>query len=183
MKFFISTAILLANMNVFAGEAKITGLDDVIAPVTAGEIDATNRQVGQIFYDTTAGAFKGVNKNGSIDTLSALGGATVTSGGSSERIERVTINSSYSIVRQSGSWVSSVTDEAGTGKFTVNFAANTFSAVPTCNCTIGDASNSGVCTQDLGLTPSTTQLRFQVLTDGGSAYDPARIDIICMGAR
>lgn len=51
----------------------IRSMYDVVAPVLVGEPAAADRQVGQIFYDNSAGAFKGVNKVGGIDTLTAAG--------------------------------------------------------------------------------------------------------------
>lgn len=55
----------------------LRSLYDVVAPVISGEPVSADRQVGQIFYDNSAGAFKGVNKDGGIDTFSGGGGGAL----------------------------------------------------------------------------------------------------------
>lgn len=71
----------------------IRSLYDVVAPVISGEPSSADRQVGQIFYDNSAGSFKGVNKNGGIDVLTTPGGGELpkahaeTIGGTLNQIE------------------------------------------------------------------------------------------------
>ena len=81
MKKIISVlVILVCGGSLWAASTGETlrSLYDVVAPVLAGNPAAADRQVGQIFYDTTAGAFKGVNSAGGIDRLSNVAGGTTS---------------------------------------------------------------------------------------------------------
>ncbi len=59
-------------------QESLRSLYDVVAPVISGNPAAADRQVGQIFYDNQAGAFKGVNKDGGIDRLTNVNTASAT---------------------------------------------------------------------------------------------------------
>lgn len=68
--FFITLLVLGVSIEASSENSLLRSLYDVVAPVVSGNPAPAQRQVGQIFYDVTAGAFKGVNKNGGIDILS-----------------------------------------------------------------------------------------------------------------
>lgn len=73
MKKIISVLVILVCTGSLWAASKgetLRSIYDVVAPVLAGNPASADRQVGQIFYDTTAGAFKGVNHIGGVQNLS-----------------------------------------------------------------------------------------------------------------
>jgi hypothetical protein len=111
---------------------------------------------------------------------------SVTSGSAgAERIERATINmngASSSIGAQSGSWVSSLTNNSSNDQ-TLNFAAGSFSIAPTCTCTAIFANGVNyVCKIH---TVSSSSLRIQTFDSAsGGASGPAFFaTVLCMGPR
>jgi hypothetical protein len=108
---------------------------------------------------------------------------TVTSSSSGvEVVNRlfVTNSGTPTISKQSGSWVSSLTDN-GTGDTTVNVTAGTFSDVPSCTCNaLENVANPGViCTFK---TISSSALRVYTAGVAPSALD-RDFNIICMGPK
>jgi hypothetical protein len=84
-----------------------------------------------------------------------------------------------SVAASLGSCVSSVTDNT-TGDFTANFVANTFSATPYCMCT--GYSNSNYCATDLTSAPTSSAVRFQVISTGDVGAD-LDAQILCIGSK
>ena len=99
-----------------------------------------------------------------------------------ERIERASIVNTagaWSVGSQSGSWISSITDN-GVGDATLNIAAGIFSGAPSCVCTARTGSSFRGC--QLANTITSTSVNAQVLTDAG-AFSDQGFDIHCMGPR
>lgn len=114
-------------------------------------------------------------------TAPILVGSVTSNSTGAERVERATINcdATPTITRQSGSWVSGVSQTA-TGDCTITIASGLFSDTPTCHVSglwgaggYGFASIASV---------STTSLRWQMRNSAGTLAD---IDtfIICQGPR
>lgn len=97
-----------------------------------------------------------------------------------ERITRsyITNSGSCAISTQSGSWLSSVSDP-GAGRCTLSIAAGTFSAAPTCTCSVVGATSS-YCQIESGAT--STSLTTLVSNDAGAALDND-FNIVCIGPR
>lgn len=104
-----------------------------------------------------------------------------------ERIERANINWAAgvpSIIGQSGSWVSSLTDQ-GAGDVILNLVAGIFPNNPTCTCSTSDSSNRFKChfisMTNSGLrvqmTPGATDTPSDMSGTGNS------LNIICVGSR
>lgn len=112
-----------------------------------------------------------------------LVGSVTSAALGSERHERIRIANSGTptITSQSGSWVSSLTDN-GTGDVTINIASGIFSDVPTCTCMVEYTALARFCYINTTTTPSTTAVRFQVANDAGSGED-RNIAITCTGPR
>jgi hypothetical protein len=89
---------------------------------------------------------------------------------------------SPSVSREDGDWISSLTDN-GTGDTTININSGIFSAAPNCTCT---ATQSGVgtaiCRYVDGVPATSSQVRFKVLSGGGTALDD-NIAVICVGPK
>ncbi len=166
---------------------------DVVAPSTYGDPGSSDRIQGQIYYDVTVGAFKGINKNGTPDVLATSGSTAVTSGGA-ERVERVTFggategtnnctSSPCTIYRQSGSWITSVT-RSSAGTYAVNIASGIFSATPTCYLAGGaiGVSNNTNCTL-FGSVPTSTTLGIVCLTASSGTVSDATVMLACQGPR
>lgn len=95
-----------------------------------------------------------------------------------ERIERLDffINSGTpEITSQSGSWVTSLTDN-GVGDTTINMASGLFSIAPTCVCTTA----GNICTQAGGAT--TTSWRLKTMDVTGAGVD-RQVTVMCMGPK
>ncbi len=153
-------------------------LYNVVAPTTFGDISSGDRVLGQIYFDSTAGRFKGIAAGGSPVVLSTpVGQYTVSTSGTSQKIENALIGFTAgvpSIVFQSGSWISSVTDN-GVGNVTLNvtgFSANTVT------CTLA-AVEEGKFVRIVNATSSAVQVTI-VNQDGSTRYDGG-FHIICMG--
>jgi len=109
---------------------------------------------------------------------------SVTSGSTGpERIERLRITNSGTptIASQSGSWVSSLTDNA-TGDTTIVIPAGVFSAAPTCTCTVEDTGDTHICRINTNTPVSATAVRIQTTNDAASAVDRDTA-VICIGPR
>lgn len=105
---------------------------------------------------------------------------TVTSAGSKQRIEGALVNTTCSstpctITSQSGTWISSIT-RGGTGAYTVNFVAGTWSTAPYCHLTSDWAPGY------YSSMPTTSAVVFQVSDTGGTARD-SKFTVTCFGAR
>ncbi len=98
-----------------------------------------------------------------------------------ERIVRATITNSGTptVATQSGSWISSLTDNGGSGDTTINITAGTFSAAPTCTCSVIIA-GTGICMLDGTTAPTTSLVRIQTTTTVPADSDMS-FHIICMG--
>lgn len=109
-------------------------------------------------------------------------GCTQRVGFVDECMERATVTNSGtpSVASQSGAWVSSLTD-AGVGLTTFNFAAGTFSGIPSCSC-LTQAGGVRLCGVITSLTPSTTQVRFNTTSTVGVDTD-MDFSVTCMGPR
>jgi hypothetical protein len=151
---------------------------EVVVPSTIGDPVSSDRLVGQIYYDSSAGAFKGVNRTGGIDTLSVSGNNGVISGGT-ERVERARIinnGTSCSISRQSGTWLSSAS-RSSQGRCDITIVAGTFSAAPDCVVT-SEAQSSNLVTD-----PTTSTIQVATFTSASGAFSDLNFHVICMGSR
>ena len=186
MKKILVTAILtLIGLQAYAEYNTLSvqpfGLYDFIAPSVYGT--PSQLVVGQIYYDTQSGIFKGVNDSGSAISLSTSSGNVVTSNSSNERIERLkaTCNStSCTAISQSNGWVSSVS-RTGTGAYTVNFTGGTFSASPSCTVWAGNGSGNIGFSNSSAYNNSTSTFSFSVATSGAPV--DASFDMLCMGPK
>jgi len=99
-----------------------------------------------------------------------------------ERIGRlyVTNSGTPTIASQSGSWISSLTDNA-TGDTTVNFTAGTFSSAPSCVCQVEEASVSTMMCIPTGAS-TTSSIRLKTNTAAGTALDK-NFNLICIGPK
>lgn len=106
-------------------------------------------------------------------------GGVVSSSQGVERVERAQIDGGgNSVLRQSGSWIGSLTS-GGTGIDNIVFAAGHFSQIPTCMCSGLDMSDGQVC----GIVPnSTTGIQVRTYTGGGTLQN-FNYSLICMGPR
>ena len=108
---------------------------------------------------------------------------SVTSGSTNaERIERAKITNSGTptISSQSGSWISSLTDN-GTGDTTINITSGMFSAAPTCVAT--GVRSSFAVPLSFETTISTSAIRVRTFDTSGSGAADLAFEIICMGPR
>lgn len=114
-----------------------------------------------------------------------LVGSVTSNSVGAERIERIKLTYSAgvpAITSQSGSWISSITDN-GTGDFTLNIASGIFSSTPTCICTSDDSSGFRYCQGKPTTTSSVTVRRFGILDDAGTLIDPTTVDVMCLGTK
>lgn len=106
-------------------------------------------------------------------------GGVISNSTGVERIERAFITNSGTpvVTRQSGTWISSITDN-GTGDITLNLVAGLFSSPPSCafmpNGTVQNRINGSVTT--------TSVPNIQTFNSSTVAND-ANLDIICVGAK
>jgi hypothetical protein len=117
------------------------------------------------------------NTNFSAPTY--VGSVTSNSTGM-ERIERARITGASTITRQSGSWISSVTNN-GTGDRTLNLASGIFSGTPSCFFTVdntGAAASNRLCEL---YSSSTSAIRFTCA--GDTTPSDYAADVVCMGPR
>jgi hypothetical protein len=117
-----------------------------------------------------------------------LSQAVTTSSAGVERVERATVASVCSgspctITTQSGGF-SSIT-RSGTGGYTVNFVAGTFSAPPTCTVTIIYAAFGSFRNINISTAPTTSSFAMTTFhTDAGTPTNQdSAFNIICQGAR
>jgi hypothetical protein len=122
-------------------------------------------------------------------TAPILTGSITSNSTGLERSERAIITYSAgvpSVNSQSGSWVTSVSDNA-TGDTTLSIASGMFSGTPSCVAqAIAASAGVGVGTARVAkiVSPvSSTSVRVVIQDDTGSAVDPDSIHIHCMGPR
>lgn len=163
--------------------------DSFVAPVVPTTTGLSNVAVGQIVFDSSANAFKGLDSSGNWDPMTVPAGNVVISS-DSERIERVSFggttentnactSGSCTIYRKT-SGVSSVTWTA-TGKYTISFTAGSFSAPPTCTCSNKALAGVTWCSQ--GISAPTSSTTYFVALDSAGAYINSAMEIICIGPR
>jgi hypothetical protein len=109
-----------------------------------------------------------------------LVGSVTSNSSGMERVERLRVTNSGTptISSQSGSWVSSLTDN-GVGSVYVNLTASIFSGSPTCTCS-AELPNR-LCSIDV--TASTSQVRVRTATVSPFADADMDFSLICMGPR
>jgi hypothetical protein len=114
-------------------------------------------------------------------SLPFIPGNVTSNSSGSERIERarVTNSGTPSVANQSGSWITSITDN-GTGDSTINISSGIFSAMPTCTCTAKNGFNR-IC--GIETTGSATSVQVYTSLGGVAAGVDYNFDIICMGPR
>jgi hypothetical protein len=158
-----------------------TALDsDPIVPIVTGDSDVQKR-AGLLYYDEGVG-LKIINPTGTPETLSATGTSPVTTGGSSERVERAVVNcdGSSAIISQSGSWVSSI-GNISAGACTVTLASGKFTSAPTC---VASANSSSSPTVYLSAyVTSSTSVTIDCSADGTTDCSVYDANLICMGPR
>lgn len=158
---------------------------DFIAPIVNSETDVP-RQAGLIFYDIGSG-LKIVNPSGSVEVLSATGTTGVTSGGTSERVERLDLNcdsASNDSPSQSGTWVTGVTD-ISSSQCTITIANGMFSSAPICVATKTSCAASGGtdCFVNVVAGTTATSATFKCISDSGASCTSFDANVICMGPR
>jgi hypothetical protein len=120
---------------------------------------------------------------GVLDVPILVGSVTSNSSGA-ERVERLLFTNAGTpiISKQSGSWVSSLTDN-NPGDTTVNFVSGIFSDTPSCIC-VGVENNPNPYTGCMIKTASSTSVRVWtfVTNTAGTAVD-RDVHLICMGPR
>jgi hypothetical protein len=199
MKRILIIATLLSTVQAFAldnsGGSYFGQSFEFAAPVVSSTSAVYDKQVGMIIYDLSSGQFKGLNTSGGWDSMTVTGGNQVTSSGTSERVERITVTptsaGTCSTSNQSGSWITSTTPNA-TGDCTVTITTGIFSATPVCVATVDETSSP--TTDFMGVKISVTSATsFRVretrisgtsapsLTVYGAIGGP--INVICMGPR
>lgn len=137
---------------------------------------------GNKFSFTASIPIQGWSANQRAPTL--IGSVTSNSSGA-ERIERAyfTNGGSCAVSTQSGSWVTSVGDP-GAGRCTVNFSTSTWSAAPTCTCSVSGTSGDGNKFCSINVTPTTSTLETQtnIISTSASGFD-LPFSLICIGPR
>jgi hypothetical protein len=153
------------------------------APVVPSTSSVADKTVGQIIFDASSNSFKGLDSSGNWDAMTVPGANAVTSGGSSERVERalIVVNSAStcSITSQSGTWVSSVA--AASSVCTLTVAAGIFSSTPTCV-----ASRNGTnANLAVAVGNSATSISIAAYDTAGTILNGGTIgvNVICMGPR
>lgn len=157
---------------------RITGSPyDVVIPSLGDDPALADRMAGQLYYDLSSRAFKGINSDGGIDTLAVSGSNAVTSDGSALRFESARINcdASPAALQTSSSWINQVNARSGS-MCSVVLATGIFSSEPNCVVT-----NRGVGSSvAFGIAPSgstTYTLEIYGLNADWDAY------LMCMGPR
>jgi hypothetical protein len=183
--------------NVSNAESQVILAEPSVSYVTFGVgasgVTALGKQLGNVVvaagnvYSFTAVVpIQGWAQNQRAPTL--IGSVTSGSVGA-ERIERVYVagatettactGSPCTLYRNSGA-VSSVT-RGGTGSYSVNFNAGTFSSTPVCVCMTGSISGALGCLKSVGGTFNST--RYDISTSSSGALVDYPFEIICMGPR
>lgn len=101
-----------------------------------------------------------------------------------EQVTRAFVDAAGTIQSQSGSWLSSATLDA-TGKYSLNISAGTFSATPTCVCSVNvsnAASTAPTCKID-ATAPSSTLINVTTASTGSAALASLDFNVICMGPK
>lgn len=189
MKMILMALLTLSAVNSFAQDTKgmlgVEGLHDVVVPTVWGTPAAGDLIQGMIYFDGTSGALKFIGNSATPVTIGVSSGSSVSTSGSSERIERANISNSGTptVTSQSGTWIASLTDNAP-GDTTINFAPGTFSGTPTCVCNGWDpsAANEG-CGVNTNTTPSSSSYRIKTFDTSSGATSDRNFSIICMGPR
>ena len=113
-----------------------------------------------------------------------LVGSVTSNSSGLERVERLRFTNSGAptIAQQSGSWVSSLSDN-GVGLTTINITTGIFSEAPVCVCSV--SLNGGGETCKITGTPTATAVQIQTRTESSGALTNSDLDanVICMGPR
>lgn len=200
MNKIVAGLVCFLSVSAFAAESRLglnydlRGPYDVVAPVLPGDPASSDREVGQIYYDSSAGQFKGINSSGAPDVFSAGTGIPVTTGTSNERIERATItatNGSTCTVSNEGSDWLGTTTPSSIGVCTVAINSGIFDSSSTPVCTASAANYSGYPEDNLvvawfsSVAYNTLTLRtgrFANADDSANLFD-GPINVICVGRR
>ncbi len=161
-------------------------LNDVVVPSIYGDPATNDRIQGMIYYDNTAGAFKGIGSSSSTPVLLSPGsGSYVSTDGGAERIERAKITWTAgvpTVTTASGAWLSSITDN-GVGDATLIITNGIFSAEPTCSIQRLATATTDVNSIVFGTSNTSTAVRFMINNGSGTPIDPVAVYVICMGVR
>jgi hypothetical protein len=168
----------------------------VVAGATANLVAGTGKKEAQIDFTcpSSGSILLRVRANVADPALIKLDGGAASGGVaflgsqifslSSERIERATIanTGTASILRQSGSWISSVS-RTGAGRVSVNLVSSLFSSTPSCTVTVASESagptNRGI--QILQQSTTLVEVATQIATTNTDIDSP--FNIVCMGAK
>jgi hypothetical protein len=146
------------------------------------------RLIGR-FTATEATAGTWATNASAITPLPFYKGEVTSSAYTPERMERIVFGDSSSTAcatnpcsyqKQSGYWVDTVS-RAGTGDYTLNITANTFSAAPSCVCGGSDVTSPTACSV-YNSTNTATAVRVTTKTTAGAAQNEL-VTVICMGPR
>lgn len=114
-----------------------------------------------------------------------IANSVTTNSSGVESLQRATITNSGTpaVSSQSGSWISSITDNS-TGNMTLNIDSGIFSSVPSCVCSGQNSAavDEIICMIDKQTTPSTTAIRLYTQNDAGSAQD-SDLNVLCIGPK
>lgn len=121
---------------------------------------------------------------GAGTAVGLLQGLVTSNSVGQERVERISITNSGTptIARQSGSWVTSLTD-GGVGITTLVIPSGIFSDVPTCVC--NNALNGGGATCKIDGVPTATSVQIRTYSEsaGTLTLNDNDATVICMGPR
>lgn len=112
-----------------------------------------------------------------------LANSVVSSSSGVTKIVSATISNSGTptVSRQDGTWISSLTDN-GNGDTTINIAASTFSATPSCSCTsITANANARGCQISTNTAASSTLVRIFTFATVTAVASDNDVNIICVG--
>lgn len=101
----------------------------------------------------------------------------LTSGGSLQRFEGVTLGNTCSVTNRSSDWINTTVNNS-TGDCTINYGSSIWLNAPTCVCSAN--ADSKICT--VKVAPSTTSAEFTDYSNGGAA-SAAGMFIQCFGVR
>jgi hypothetical protein len=179
----LSTLWCISGQSAFAASVLSLTPYDVVLPSLNGDPSPSERVSGQLFYDVSVNAFKGVDNAGSVQSFVTTDAA--------ERVTRARITGSTdftncsstpcTVISQSGSWVTSVS-RASAGNYTITIGDGLFSSPPSCTLNgFVHGTKSFVASHGEITTPTS----IPVLCHDGTGSNPADcwFDIICIGPR
>jgi hypothetical protein len=161
-----------------------------VAPVVPDADAITNAQVGTIVYDATSNQYRGLNSAGDWDAMTVPGVSQVTSGGTSEKIERVTVVTSgagtCATSNSSSSWIVGAV-RISSGRCSLNISG-AFSSTPTCVVSAIEGANTATDGYwGRVMNASATLLEVVSYYQNGlttfSMSDNVALNVICMGPR